>query len=362
MQEPLVSVIVPVYNTEKYVARAVESIQNQIYTNIEILLVNDGSTDCTEKECLKCAEKDSRIRYFWKENGGVSSARNLALKEAKGEYITFCDSDDAWRDDLLLLAVRHMQEGEYDMVRFGFKSQDETLYPSDNLPELVIDQKELLIEYFTNGVIYRNMLNSTGGIYKNEIIKEKKIVFNEELKIGEDSEFVIQYTLCCGLVRFINEQPYYYYQLFEDRDSATAKNIKVVYNEYEIFDMIFKLIYLKWDAMLSIEEKRKGYAGFYDKVIGRLVRFATYSTEQTKAADKRRLSRFLNQNYVIEAGKWYQRKRDTDSRVIPFLMKRRWINLLWIALRSKRKKYYQMYGKKQYVESIWKKDQLINME
>lgn len=93
----LISVIVPVYNVEKYLRRCVESIMSQTYKEIEILLIDDGSTDDSGRSCDDLAIKDRRIHVFHKENGGVSSARNLGIERACGDYICFVDSDD-WID------------------------------------------------------------------------------------------------------------------------------------------------------------------------------------------------------------------------------------------------------------------------
>ena len=90
----LISIIVPVYNTEKYLDRCIQSILSQTYTDFELLLIDDGSTDSSGVICDKYAEQDSRVRVFHKENGGVSSARNIGLDNANGVWITFCDSDD----------------------------------------------------------------------------------------------------------------------------------------------------------------------------------------------------------------------------------------------------------------------------
>ena len=92
--KPLISIIVPVYNIKEYIERCVKSITDQTYKNLEIILVDDGSTDGTEKILDELAEKDARIKVFHKENGGSSSARNLGITKATGEYIGFADSDD----------------------------------------------------------------------------------------------------------------------------------------------------------------------------------------------------------------------------------------------------------------------------
>ena len=118
--QPLVSVIVPVFNTEEVVERTLNSICTQTYKNFELIIINDGSTDASEEVCKLFVEKDSRVRYFYKENGGVSSARNLGLAKARGEYILFCDSDDKWEMTLLEVVVNQMTEGNYDIRLTSF--------------------------------------------------------------------------------------------------------------------------------------------------------------------------------------------------------------------------------------------------
>ena len=98
---PKISVIIPVYNTEKFLHRCIDSILTQTYTDFELLLIDDGSKDSSGSICDEYAEKDSRVRVFHKENGGVSSARNLGLDNAWGEWITFVDSDDYIEENFL---------------------------------------------------------------------------------------------------------------------------------------------------------------------------------------------------------------------------------------------------------------------
>ena len=100
MDNPLITVIVPVYNIEDYLPRCVHSITAQTYRHLEIILVDDGSTDGTGLLCDRLAEEDERIRVYHKENGGSSSARNLALAHANGEYVGFVDSDDYIAPDM----------------------------------------------------------------------------------------------------------------------------------------------------------------------------------------------------------------------------------------------------------------------
>lgn len=98
----LISVILPVYNVEPYIRSCLDSLSKQLYKNFEVLMVNDGSTDNSGVICQQYADSDKRFRYFEKENGGLSDARNFGIKESKGEYITFVDSDDWITEEYLL--------------------------------------------------------------------------------------------------------------------------------------------------------------------------------------------------------------------------------------------------------------------
>lgn len=113
--EELISVIVPVYNVEKYVQRCIDSITEQTYQNLEIILVDDGSTDSSGEICDKSAEKDSRIHVLHKENGGLSDARNVGIEISKGRYITFVDSDDYIKTDYIMYLYNILTENQADI-------------------------------------------------------------------------------------------------------------------------------------------------------------------------------------------------------------------------------------------------------
>ena len=118
--DDLISVIVPVYNTEKYLRKCIESILSQSYKNIELLLINDGSTDSSAEICREYLDKDKRCYYFEKENGGLSDARNYGIERATGEYITFVDSDDFFLEEAIEKLHATALLGESDLVVGGF--------------------------------------------------------------------------------------------------------------------------------------------------------------------------------------------------------------------------------------------------
>ena len=118
-----ISVIVPVYNTEKYLDRCIQSILAQTYTDFELLLINDGSTDSSGAICDKYAKQDVRVRVFHKENGGASSARNMGLDNAKGEWVTFCDSDDTLKQNALECLSSYTDKSSIVIANTSYKEQ-----------------------------------------------------------------------------------------------------------------------------------------------------------------------------------------------------------------------------------------------
>ena len=353
-KRPLVSVIVPVYNTEEFVERTLNSICVQTYKNIEIIVVNDGSTDNSEDVCLSIAKKDSRVRYIYKENGGVSSARNEGLKNAVGEYVLFCDSDDTWDDRLLEIVVGEIERENCDMVRFSYKSNSEDVLPSYSIPELTVSEKEALITCFKDSGVSVNMSSCCWGIYRRSIIEKNNILFMNQLRTGEDSMFVLEYTMCCKQVKFISDRLYTYYPIFENRVNATNRKQAALYDQHELYALVLERFYTKYHLELTEVQKKDCYGKFYDRAIGRMICFVAYATSESIQDDKRRLKEFINLPHVIEAGKYFERVRKSDSRLVPFFMKYRMSGMLWWVLNLRAKKYINAYGKKSYAYSIWR--------
>ena len=145
-KNPLISIVVPIYNVEKYLTKCLESILNQTYKNIEIILVNDGSTDNSKKICEEYIKKDSRIILINKKNGGLSDARNKGIDKSTGEYITFIDSDDYIELDYIMSLYKGIQNNNIDLVISGHR----VLYDTGKIIEkktcgnIVLSSKETL--------------------------------------------------------------------------------------------------------------------------------------------------------------------------------------------------------------------------
>lgn len=356
MKDPLVSIVVPVYNTEEFVGKTIESILKQSFSKFEVILVDDGSTDNSRSVCCMYSEKDSRVRYVYIEHGGVSAARNRGIEEALGEFILFCDSDDMWDVDLLKLVVAAFEDKECGMVRFGLQSENEEFCPSENLISAVYSQKELLEKYFIDSTISDNMSSCVLGGYRKENIDKFGIRFDNKLALGEDGKFVMEYSLCINKIALLENRLYHYYPVFENRVNTTARKRKILYNAYELWELLFDLFFKAYDGVLEQKLKKSIYASFMDGLIGKLVRYGAYSP-YTKVRDNVKLVRkFICKEDVQAAIKCYRPTRKSDSRWIPFCIRYKWAYALWFVLLSKRQKYFALYGKKPYGMSIYAKD------
>ena len=224
----MISVIVPVYNTEKFLEECVSSICAQTFKDLEIILVDDGSTDKSPAICDQLAEKDSRIRVIHKQNGGVSSARNMGLDMAVGEYIAFADSDDLLTPELFSTLYSCLKEEKVDRVCGGFahfyedghrvyrKSRiKDGRYATDEILSKMIDDGSM------SGFLFSGVYNS---LFINEIIKRNHLRFNQEIKYNEDGLFSFEYALHSDAMYSLRSQPLYLYR--QHSDSSTGKRKK----------------------------------------------------------------------------------------------------------------------------------------
>jgi len=199
------SIIIPVYNAEKFLSRCIESVLNQTFNNFELILINDGSTDNSGKVCDKYALQDNRIKIFHQKNSGVSAARNLGLENVQGEWVLFIDADDWVESNCLEIINNKIQFTEADLYRFGLRRlNDEKIRYVGCPPNTVKDNKS-----FIKSKNYR----PTGCTYafKNSIIKEWNFRFPIELKRAEDQTFLLKYISKIRNVVLINKILYNYW-------------------------------------------------------------------------------------------------------------------------------------------------------
>lgn len=184
--EEIISVIIPVYKTEKYLDKCVESVINQTYKNLEIILVDDGSPDNCPKVCDDWASRDNRIKVIHKKNGGLSSARNAGIEFATGNYLMFTDSDDSLETDMIEFLYNLVKQDDSDIARCGFFFDDGKTLNSENTDFSVKypDYDQLMIDLVSNGYTSGAVWNK---IYKSKSLKSKR--FLDEDGCSEDIMF-----------------------------------------------------------------------------------------------------------------------------------------------------------------------------
>ncbi len=216
----LVSVIVPVYKVEKYLEKCVESIRNQTYQNLEIILVDDGSPDNCPKMCDELAKKDTRIKVVHKQNGGLSSARNAGIDIAKGDFIAFVDSDDWVEKDYISTMLRKQKEYGADLVCCSIcdviESTGEKIPHPQVKKDLIIEKKNIFKEYYKN--FKTNLTVAWNKLYKKSIFKKLRYV---EGRIYEDVAMVLPLL---GEVENVVLIPDVLYNYFRIDDSITGTN------------------------------------------------------------------------------------------------------------------------------------------
>ena len=220
-----ISIVVPVYNGEKYISKCLDSLINQSYKNIEIIIINDGSNDNTEKICNKYKEIDSRIKVISIENGGVSKARNIGIENATGQFLMFCDSDDYVAKDWCKLLLENYKENNlilcdyYNVIDNEVKEFD---YERPKVDSVISKANFFKLKLYGINVPWNK-------IYSLEIIKNNNIRFDESISLGEDLRFNIKYLdAISGNINFIKERLYFYTL---SRENCLTNRI---YKDYDI--------------------------------------------------------------------------------------------------------------------------------
>lgn len=225
--EDLISVIVPVYNVEKYINKCIDSILNQTHKNLEIILVDDGSQDNSGKICDEYAKEDKRIIIIHKENGGVSSARNIGLENATGKYVTFIDADDYVDENYCQKLLETLIEQNVDCVACGHNR----IYNKENKLEKITSKKSYKLR--DKEILEKILCVQSGlGFAAMKLWKRNKIKdirFNEDMQVAEDAFFALQASQIIKDMYVLNEAIYNY--RFNDK-SAVRKYNKDYANKY----------------------------------------------------------------------------------------------------------------------------------
>lgn len=218
---PQLSVIVPVYKVEKYLARCVDSILNQTFSDLEVILVDDGSPDNCPAMCDELAKVDKRIRVIHKENGGLSSARNAGMRIAQGKYIGFVDSDDDVEPDMYETMLEAAENHDADFVMsdyFRISADGTRSLVSKSIRAGAYGKEEIRKEIYPALIMGENMdygpiLSACICIYNREFLRKNSISFADDVKWSEDNLFSSYVGYCADRFVYLKGQGlYHYYQ------------------------------------------------------------------------------------------------------------------------------------------------------
>lgn len=211
-----ISVIVPIYNREKYLDRCIQSIINQTYRDLEIILVNDGSTDSSGDICENYKKTDDRIRVIHQKNSGPSVTRNSGLKIASGDYISFIDSDDYIDKTAYETLTKYLNDQKIDVLNFGYYCVNELNghcqeVPTKGIPHNVIISKSDIREYIKTANKNTFLWFSCRNLFRRELLESNSIYFVDKI-LSEDSIFNMQAMLSADKILAVDEAFYYYVQ------------------------------------------------------------------------------------------------------------------------------------------------------
>ena len=248
-----VSVIVPVYNVKRYLPRCIESILRQSHTELEIILVDDGSTDGSGAVCDRYAAKDERIRVVHKRNEGVSSARNTGLELSTGQYVMFVDSDDWLALRAIETLYQRITEDHADLAIAEIESVDSIRRSKSKSKEpsgrFCLNNPEGFLAFFKTGI---NWFGPVAKLFCTHIIRRHQLVFPLGIKNGEDTIFVLDYLKRISRVSYSDRVMYFYNRLIGD--SAVLR-----YNR-ELYRAIVEIVCLLYDAVKQLGIENDGDA------------------------------------------------------------------------------------------------------
>lgn len=267
-ENPVVSVIIPAYNLEKYIAKAVESVLNQSTVDMEIIIVNDGSKDKTKEKVLEMLRNKSvNWTLVNQTNGGVSVARNTGIDYARGEYIRFLDGDDQFLPNStgkLLNTAKHY-DSDFVFGKFVMKtSKDKTIMTSDELGRLTdgeINKREIIVDFLN----YKPFIHLGNILFKREILERERLRFTPGVKISEDFEFISKLMYNSKRIVFLDE--YVYYWLYR-KSSATKTKSLSMFHHVGVMKRLIKYFTSKGEFEIAQRIQNESLALAYGQVLG----------------------------------------------------------------------------------------------
>jgi glycosyltransferase involved in cell wall biosynthesis len=329
-----VSVIVPVYNSETFLLKCIDSILEQTHHNIELILVNDGSTDNSGEICNNYAEKDARVRVIHQENMGVSAARNTGICHATGDYLQFVDSDDFIDKNMTEILVNAIEKNSAAVAICGYKRIDsstgvciQNCYSSKtgfySFKELLNIFDYLYLKWLIN--------SPCNKIYRTQIIRDNYIFYRKGIELGEDLLFNLDVIQKSTSFEIIPECPYNYVK--NNNGTLTSKGRK---NLYEIQKMLFENIISLYEDRESYKYQINNLEKFYSKRILDIVLHVanSYSIKEVKSYLK--TARNIREDAVFNKTMNSVEVITPQEKLMKFLMENKLFCSIFIYAKTKR--------------------------
>lgn len=285
MSNPKISVIVPVYKAERYLSACIDSILAQTFTDFELLLIDDGSPDASGQICDEYVGRDSRIRVFHKENGGVSSARNLGLDKAAGEWVTFVDSDDIIESSFFADLVAPLAKNpELDFIQAGCKNVANGQITSieQEYENLVGDDASYLLRSFRGLTVSK--------LFRLENVRQSHgLRFDEQMKIAEDMAFTLDYLPRVRNYAFVSSTGYLYRR--DNEGSATHRKVP---EQYDVALHRFRHIHHSLYVFLKNRMVKNESANFRKRQIGHILQNVLFLLYRNNFSRVERLTHLKN--------------------------------------------------------------------
>ena len=299
----LVSIVIPIYNVEKYLKKCINAVINQTYSNIEIILVDDGSPDSCGYICDDFAAKDSRIKVIHKENGGLSDARNAGINIAKGQYITFIDSDDFVSNDYVEYLLNVLKENNTKISTCGHY----ICFDKKKIEKTSLESKKISRENAMIDILYDNEIDicSWGKLYDISLFKKTRF---PKGKIFEDTATTYKLFDMCDYIAIGKESKYYYIMR---NDSITTKKFNI--NKMDLIEMTEEMcafLKKKYPSMIKACNRRLmwSYMSTYTKIV--------YTNKNEFIEEKKVIKKYIKDNRKNVLRDVNISKRDKISLII----------------------------------------------
>ena len=323
----LVSIIVPIYNVEKYLRQCIESLVNQTYNNIEIILVNDGSTDNSGRICDEYANSDKRIRVIHKENGGLSSARRVGISSASGDYIMLVDGDD-WIDQYTVEQCVSSLDKDYtvELVMFTYVRE----YHNNSIKSHILDNSLVLNGKEVEQLVYRRLFGLIGNemkhperlenmgsccmkLYKKDVAYKGRYFDTNDVGSSEDVLFNIYALYGCSSVVYLDKHLYHY-----------RKNGESITSTYR------PRLIKQWECLFSIIEKfiqENRLNVLYTEAFNNRVALSILGIGLNEVASKKNTTAIHNISDYLASSRYRNAVKDIDLKKLPLP----WKTLLFFA-------------------------------